>query len=239
MSAVPVGLAVGPGFFRAARLVAGKDLRIEWRTLDSLASMGLFALIVLLVFSFAFDLSTIRELGASRIVPGVLWVTISFSVIVGFARSFRLERRRDALAALLQAPVGRGAIFAGKALASLLTVWALQVILLPLTAIFFDYDLLGVLGPMVLVVALHTIGLTELGILFGAMVSRIGRGEALLATLLLPASTPLFLSAVRCTQTVVEGDPLSEVTKWLLVAIGFDVLYFLVALMTFEFVIEE
>ena len=228
-----------PGFFRAAGLVAAKDLRIEWRTLDSLASMGLFALIVLLVFSFAFELSTIRELGAARIVPGVLWVTISFSVIVGFARAFRVERRSDALAALLQAPVGRGAIFAGKALASLFIVWALQILLLPLTAVFFDYDLLEALGPMVVVVALHTIGLTELGILFGAVVSRIGRGEALLATLLLPASTPLFLSAVRCTRNVIEGEPLADVSKWLLVAIGFDVLYFLVALLTFEFVIEE
>jgi heme exporter protein B len=229
----------GPGFFEATWLVASKDLRIEWRTLDSLASMVLFSLIVMVVFNFAFDLATIRELGAAKLVPGVIWITFSFSAIIGFTRSFRLERRRDAIVALLQAPVGRGAIFTGKAVASVLTVWTLQAIILPLSAIFFDYDLLRILGPMVLVVALHTIGLAVLGILFGAMVSRLGRGEALLATLLFPASTPLFLSAVRCTRNVIEQAPLGEVSNWLLIATGFDVLYFLVALVTFEFVIED
>jgi heme exporter protein B len=228
-----------PGFFRAVWIVAAKDLRLEWRTLESLSAMVLFSLIVLVVFSFAFELATVRELGAGRLVPGVVWTTLSFAGIVAFARSFQIERRRDALAALLLAPVDRAAIFGGKALANWLTLTALELLILPLSAIFFDYDLVAVAGPLAFVVVLHTIGLAELGTLFAAIAAKVGRGEALQATLLFPAATPLFLSAVRCTTVALDGKPLASVSHWLLVAGGFDVLYALVAVLTFEYVLED
>ena len=162
----------GPGFLRGALAIAAKDLRVEWRTLEGLSAMALFSLIVLVVFNFAFDLATVRQVGAARLVPGVLWITFSFSGIVGFARSFQVERRRDSLTALVLAPVDRGALFAGKALANLAALLALEALVLPLSAVFFDYDLLSVLGPMLLVVGLHTVGLAELGTLFAAVAAR-------------------------------------------------------------------
>ncbi len=229
----------GPGGFRSAWTVASKDLRLEWRTLDALSSMVLFSLIVLVVFNFAFDLSTVREVGASKIVPGVFWSTFAFAGIVGFARSFQMEKLRDSLTALVLAPVDRGALFAGKALANLVTLGLLQAILLPLSAVFFDYDLVAVAGPMLLVVAVHTLGIAELGTLFGAVAVRVGRGEALLATLLFPVSSPILISAVKCTAAVLDGKPLRDVQHWMLVSVGFDVLYFLVALLTFEYVLED
>lgn len=237
MSGTPRGR--GPGFLRATFVVAAKDLTLEWRTLETLSASGLFALIVLVVFNFAFDLSTVRQLGADRLVPGILWTTFAFAGIVGFARSFHVERRRESLTALALAPVDRGAVFAGKSLANFLLLSALQAILLPLSAVFFDWDLLSHLGPILLVVVVHTIGLTLLGTLFGAVAARLGRGEALLATLLLPAATPLFLSAVRCTAAVLDGRGLAAERAWMLLSGGFDVLYFLVAWITFEYVLED
>ena len=99
--------------------------------------------------------------------------------------------------------------------------------------------LLAVAGPLMLVLFLHGLGLTELGTLFAAVSSRLGRGEALLATLLFPAATPLIISAVKCTAACLAGRPLATVSQWLLMATGFDLLYFFVALMTFEFVLED
>lgn len=226
-------------FLRAASAIAGKDLRIEGRTFRTAASTGLFALVVLVVFAFAFDLDTVRRLGAPRVVPGVLWVTLSFASIVGLTRAFEIERQRDALTALALAPVDRGAVFAGKGLASLAVLLALELVLVPLTLIFFDATDTVSLGALALVLLLHTVGLAELGTLFGAVASRLGRGEALLAILLLPAATPLLLSAVQCTKGALAGDPLSENARWMLVTAGCDVLYFLVALLVFESVLEE
>ncbi len=228
-----------PGFARTLWLVAAKDLRIERRTLESTSSMALFSMCVFVVFSFAFDLATVREVGAAQLVPGVLWTTFAFCAIIGSARSMDLERHRESLSGLLLAPVNRGALFAGKTVASLVTLTVLQAFLVPLSALLFGYDLLRAAGSLALVVTLHTAGLAELGILLGALATRLRRGEALLSILLLPAATPLFLSATRCTQAALRGEPLASVSHWLLVAAGFDMLYFFLALLTFELVLEE
>lgn len=233
------GRAKPPGFFAAAWLIARKDLRIEGRTKETLAASLLFALVVLVVFAFAFDLDTIKRMGTDKVVPGILWVTLAFSAIVGFTRSFRLERAREALTAVAMSPVDRGAVFTGKWIANLVLLLALEVILLPLTAVFFDADIVACAGPLTIVLAVHTLGLAALGTLFGGVVSRLGRGEALLATLLLPAATPLFLSAVHCTASAIAGTPLASERKWLLITVGLDVLYVLVALAVFDAILED
>lgn len=227
------------GFLRATWLIAAKDLRLEWRTWESLSSSLVFSLIVLVVFNFAFGLDAVRELGASRLVPGAVWTILAFAVVVSQSRSSQLERQHDALAALFLAPVDRGALFAGKALANWVKLSLLIALLLPLAALMFHYDLAGALLPLGGVLLLHGLGLTELGTLFAAVSTRVGRSEALLATLLFPAAAPLLISAIKCTAAVVEHRPLAEFRDWLLIAAGFDLLYLMVSLLTYEFVIEE
>jgi heme exporter protein B len=228
------------GFFRGTWEIAAKDLRLEWRTFETLSSSFIFSLIVLVIFNFAFGFSTIKELGADRLVPGVIWTVLAFAAVVSVARSMELERRRDTLAALFMAPIDRGALFTGKFLANLIKNLILQWVVVVLAAVFFNFDLISIAGPMLLVLFLHGVGLTELGTLFAAVASRVGRGEALLATLLFPTTAPIFISAVKCTASLLEGKGLTGAAgTWLLVTIGFDVLFFLVALATFEFVLEE
>ncbi len=229
-----------PGFVRATLEVATKDLRLEWRTLEGLSAALVFSLIVLVLFSFAFGFSAAREFGVEKIVPGIVWTVLAFATVVTVARSMELERRRDTLTALFLAPVDRGALFAGKLLANLVKTALLHVVVVALAAVFFDFDLRAVGLPLALVLAAHALGLTELGTLFAAIATRVGRGEALLATLLFPASAPVFVSAVKCTAAVLDSGRLGpEGRTWLAATIGFDVLYFLVALGTFEFVLEE
>ena len=228
------------GFVRASWIVAAKDLRLEWRTFETLSTSVVFSLIVLLIFNFGFSFATIRELGAARLVPGVIWAVLAFASVVSMTRSMQVERQRDTLAALFLAPVDRGSLFNGKFVANLVKLTLLQWIVVPLSAVFFDYDLFAVAGPMALVLLLHGVGLTELGTLFAGVATRVGRGEALLATLLFPAVAPLFISAVKCTTALLAGEGLGGPPKtWLLVTIGFDFLYYFVALLTFEYVLEE
>jgi heme exporter protein B len=229
----------GAGFLASVRIIAAKDLAIEWKTREGISAMALFSLIVLVVFNFAFDLSTIKQLGVARLVPGILWVTLAFAGVVGFTRSFQVESRRDSLTAILMAPVDRGALFVGKSLSNLILLVLLECLILPLSAIFFDFNLAEIFWPFTAVVLLHTLGLAEMGTLLGAVAAKVGRGEALLSTLLFPVTMPLFISAMKCTTAVLDGKPLSDVTSWLTIAAAFDLLFLFVGLMTFEFVVEE
>jgi len=227
------------GFARAAWLVAKKDLQLEWRTFDALAASVVFAVVVLLVFQFAVGGGPARQLSADALVPGVLWLAISFSSVVGITRSMEVERRGDTLAGLFRAPIDRSAIYAGKLFANGVRLAILEAILVPLAIVFFNATLSGAWFQLVFVLALCSFGLCALGTLFGAIVSRVGRGEALLSTLLLPASTPLLLAGISATGALFRGETLSSVGRWLGMATGFGLLYFFVALATFEFVLEE
>jgi len=227
------------GFFGAARAIALKDLCLEWRTFETLSTSLVFSLTVLVVFNFAFGLEAIKELGVARLVPGVIWIVLAFAAVVGISRSSQLERERDTLGALILAPIDRGAIYLGKWFANWVKLTLLELIVLPLTALFFNFNLIEIAMPMLGVVLLHSAGITGLGTLFSTMVSRIGRGEALLATLLFPAATPLFISAVKCTSSLLANGNLDSVHNWLGLTTGFDILYLMLALFTFEFVLEE
>ncbi len=219
--------------------MAQKDLRVEWRTWETLSSTFVFALTVLVVFQFAFGLGTVRAVGVGKIVPGVIWTVVAFAAVVGMVRSFQLERPRDTLGALFLAPVDRGAIYAGKALANWIKLLLLQLALWPLTALLFGYSLTDVAAALLFVSLVHGFGLTALGTLFAGITTRLGRGEALLAVLLFPAASPLLIAAARCTSAVLDGGSLASVSHWLLIAVGLDALYLMLALLTFEFVLEE
>ncbi|MCH7781250.1 MAG: heme exporter protein CcmB [Acidobacteria bacterium] len=227
------------GFVRAAWLVARKDLQLEWRTFDVLSSSVVFSVVVLLVFQFAIGGGAARQIASEALVPGVLWLAIGFSAVVGIARSMDAERRGDTLGGLFRAPIDRGAIYVGKLLANGIKLALLEVILVPLAIVLFNADLGGAWIELIFVLALCSFGLCALGTLFGAIVSRVGRGEALLSTLLLPAATPLLLAGVTATGALFRGDTLASVGRWLGLAAGFGLLFFFVALATFEFVLEE
>ena len=212
---------------------------MEWRTLDTLPTTVIFALIVLVVFSFTFGIGSTREIGLDRIVPGVIWTVLAFASVVAMIRSIQSERYNETLAGLCLTPIDRGALFTGKMVANMIQLTLLQWILVPLTAVFFNYDPTPFAAPLALVLLLHGLGLAILGTLFAGVTARLGRGEALLTILLFPAATPLLISAVKCTAACLAGRSLSTVSEWLLVTAGFDVLYFFVALLTFEFVLEE
>lgn len=227
------------GWLRATWVLAAKDLQLELRTKDTLASSLVFSLIVVVAFAFAFGVGAVRELGAGRILPGILWTVLFFATVVAMNRGATIEQRHGLQRAILASPVDRSSVYLGKALANLVKLGLLQAVLVPAVAVLFAIDLHGAVGPLAAVLLLHGVGLVALGTLLGAMAVRLGRGEALLVTLLFPTATPIMLSAVTCTAAVLDGRPLASVGRWLVVTAGFDVLYILVSLLTFEWVLEE
>lgn len=224
------------GLLRHSLLIWSKDLRLEWRTLDSLPAMFFFALLVLVIFNFTLDFTTtpFHELG-----PGVLWVTFTFSGILSLSHSFTLEREGDCMQGLMLAPVDPGAIYLGKALSNLTMILVMQVILVPLTAVLFDFSLSGKITAMLVVLVVHSIGFAGVGTLLGAITSRTRRAEVLLPIILFAVCVPIIISAVKSTAVVMAGRPLAEAKDWLTIAGAFDAILITASFLTFEYVIEE
>jgi heme exporter protein B len=223
---------------RRIALVAGKDLRIEMRSLDNLPSMFFFALLVLVILSFGFDFATtsFTDMGA-----GVLWVAFVFPAVLSFGHSFALERDGECMQGLRLTPADAGSLYLGKLMANLVFMLAMETAILPLSAVLFGYDLLPILAPLALVIAVHSVGFCAVGTLFGAMTARTRRGDVLLPILLFSVSVPLMLAAVRTTSAVINGGGLwNGLTRtWILLALLFDLVFTTAAWLSFQFVIEE
>ena len=125
-------------FWKAVSAIIWKDIRAELRTKDIFSSMFVFALLSVIVFSFAFEL---RVPDMKMVVPGIIWVAITFAGTLGLNRAFVIEQDKGSLAGLLLAPVDRAAIYFGKMFGNLIFIFVVEVILLPLIMIFFNLSL--------------------------------------------------------------------------------------------------
>jgi len=221
-------------YFQVVWAVLWKDLRIELRTKDIFTSMAVFAVLALMIFNFAFEL---RVPDKSMVIPGVLWVTVTFSGVLGLGRAFISEKDRGSMAGLLLAPVDRSAIYFGKMLASLIFILVMEAFLLPLMVIFFNTNFISL--PLLLVLFLGTLGFAAVGTVFSGLAVNTRTREVLLPVLLFPVMLPVLMAGIRATIGFMEGDALADMMKWVNLLIFFDLLYLVVAYMTFDFVVEE
>ncbi len=212
-------------FFRLALVVAVKDLRAEFRTKEAINASLAFALVILLMFSFAFDpeSETTREISG-----GLLWIVFAFAGTLILNRSFAREIPNDCLDALISAPVAGSALFLGKALANYVLVFAVELIALPVFAIFNNVtsSITAHLGQLLLVMALGTWGMTIIGTIFSALTVNIRLREVMLPMLTYPILVPALMSAMQLTASLVMGHPIGPANDaWLKMLMAFDLVY--------------
>ncbi len=214
--------------------IVAKDIAAELRTREVLTSTFVFALIVMVTFNFAFEL---RVENVEAVAPGVLWVAVAFSAMLGLNRAFISEKDRGCLEGLLLCPVDRSALFLGKLSINMLFMLAMEALILPLFGVFFN---LPVLNPRLgLIVLLGTVGLAAVGTLFSAVAVQTRAREIMLPILLLPVSVPLLLAAVRATGDALATAPPLVEGPWLATLLAFDAIFLAAALLTFEYVFQE
>ncbi|PWH15069.1 MAG: cytochrome C biogenesis protein [Ardenticatenia bacterium] len=215
--------------------IVAKDLAAELRTREMLGAMFVFALLVIFIFNFAFEL---RAENQRALAPGVLWVAITFSGMLGLSRSFIREKDRGSLEGLLLAPVDRGVIFLGKMLGNALFIAVIDFIVLPVFVVLFNIPVTA-LPPLAVIAVLGTIGLSGVGTLFSAMAVHTRAREVLLPVLLFPLIVPVILSAVKLSAAVIDNLPFAEAQQWLSLLLAFDIVFAVLSFLFFDYVVEE
>ena len=221
-------------FARQVSALLWKDLVVELRTREILGGMVIFALLVLLVFNFAFDL---RVDNVAGVAPGVLWVAFTFAGILGLGRSFILEKDRGSLDGLLVAPVDRGAIYLAKLLGNLFFMIVVEIIALPVFISFFNF---GSINPqLVLIVFLGTAGFAAVGTLFAAMSANTRAREVMLPIMLFPISVPVVIASVEATALALGGGSSANGLGWTELLTAFDLIFGILCFIVFDYVVEE
>lgn len=237
------------GFVAKTIALAAKDLRIELRGRTTLPPMLAFSLVVALLLAFTVPTSptpiTPAEPEAGTVlvadlIAGFIWITILFAGLIGFGRTFELERTEGAIDPLLLAPVDRSGLFVSKGLANLAFIAIVEAVLLPVFALFFSLDLGTDWFMLILVVALGDIGFVSMGTLFAAIASQTKSRELMLPILALPMLVPLFIGAVELTSDLLLNVPVTDITGrgWFGILVGYDVIFTVLAMLFFEFVLE-
>lgn len=180
-----------------------KDLRLEWRSRDVFNSMLFFALLVVVIFSFAFSLSPDES---QRIVGGLFWVSFLFSTIVALNQSWARELRNGVLDAYRSSPAAAESLFFGKCLGNFIFVAALECLMVPLFIVFYNLSSVGSAWQLGLVLLLGTWALVINGTFFAAMSIRTRNRELMLPLLLLPVSIPAVVTMVQATANVITGE---------------------------------
>ena len=229
-------MSVNGAFVRQAGAILAKDLKTEWRAREVFTSMFVFTVLVVVVFQFTIgsNPALIREVAA-----GVLWVALLFATVIGLQRAVQMEGEEDCLQGVLLAVQDRSALFLAKALANMIYLVVVSGCILPLFALWFRVDLTASLPALGVILMLGIVGLSVLGTLFSLIVLNIRMREVMLPLLFLPVSVPLLIAAVYATDDLIDGRTLADVRDYIILIGVFDVVFLVLALLIFDYVVEE
>ena len=211
-----------------------KDILSEIRTKEIVTAVLVFALLVIVIFNFAFEPGA----GTTGLAaPGILWVAFTFAGILGLNRIFATEKENSRLAGLMLCPVDHTVIYWGKLAGSFSFMLVIEIIITPIFLVLLNLPLF--LPRLFLIIVLATLGFTSVGTLFSALSINIRARDIMLPILFLPVIVPVMIAAVKTTASVLAGNPWGDMLTWLGIMIVFDVIYLVIATLVFEFVIEQ
>ncbi|HEY0784655.1 MAG TPA: heme exporter protein CcmB [Acidobacteriaceae bacterium] len=222
-----------PGLFAATRTHLAKDLRLEWRSKDALNAMLFFALLVVVLFSLAFDPT---QAESRRIAGGILSVAILFAATTALNQAWSRELRHQVLDAQRMSPAPAAALLLAKVLANFLFVTAVELLLAPLFIVFYNLHAQGQGWLLFLVLPLGTWALVINGTFFGALSIRTRSRELMLPLLLFPIFIPALLAMTSAAQAILTGE--ADPGLWLELLAGYDVVFTTAALLLFETVLH-
>ncbi len=219
---------------RAAFIIATKDILTEIRTREVLTSIVVFAILVIVIFNFAFGGD---ERAVKTVAPGILWATFAFSGILSLNRSFMMEKEEDCIEGLMVSPISREAIYLGKFAGNLFFILLIQLVVIPVFSLLFNLWLFSF--EFILVTLMATLGFAAVGTLFSAMAVNTRARELILPVLFFPIVTPVIIAAVNASLLILEGKGFSAITDWLGIIAAFFVIFFVASYLVFCFIIEE
>ncbi|MDZ4655360.1 MAG: heme exporter protein CcmB [Coriobacteriia bacterium] len=227
--------------WRQFKAILRKDLVMELRTREMITSMGLYAILTMVVYQIALAEAG-EALDVRLVMPGLIWVAFIFMSLLGLNRSFVHEKDQGCIDALLLSPVDRPVIFFAKFSGNLLFLLVVEALSLPVFAFLFLQGREGIANPVWLlgvVMFAASVGISGVGTLLATMTVNTSGKDILLAVVFVPLMYPLLMAAVGATFAAVIGGPGSIETFWAWMAwvVGFDVIMLLVAFGLYEFVI--
>jgi heme exporter protein B len=230
---------------RRAMALVRKDMITERRSKAAFNAMAFFAAMVLFIFSFALgpDAPSMSAGPGQTLLqylwPGLLWVAIFFTGILALGRSFQIEMESGGMEALRLYPGDKKAVYLGKLISNLIVLGAMELILIPVSAILYNIDLWTKLPALLGITLLGSVGFAAVGTFYAALTANLRARDVMLPVLVFPILVPIVVAAVKATTLIIRGDPMGEMWTWLRIMGLVDIVLLTVCTLTFEFALED
>lgn len=230
-----------PSTFQQYKTLLRKDLQQEFRTHDMVVSMGLFALLVIIVYGASLA-QTAASLDIVRMSGGLIWALIVFTSLLGLNRSFSHEKEQGCLEGILLVPLDRSVVYLAKATSNFLFLLAVEIIAVPLFVFFFmttetfSDSFLFLVFPLLL----GTVGIAGIGTMLSTITVNTRGKDVMLAVLFIPLIYPLLYACVTATTAAICGGEfwMDSYTMPLAMAAGYDVIMLALCWVLYDFTIS-
>ena len=213
-----------------------KELINEWRSREMVVSMFIFGLAVTLVFAFAFNVSPVLF---RQFAPGLLWVVILFTSVLGLNRLFSYEGDMDAHWSWISAPIDRGIVFFSKLLIGFIFLSMAELLFIVPFFLFLNLDvsfsILFFLGTLIL----GNSAIISIGCLISGLALRANMREVLIPVLLFPLASPVVIAATKSTVFIFQNKPFEEWRIWILILFTFLLTSALLGYLLYDQIVEE
>lgn len=217
--------------------VAKKDLKIEFRTKNTINLMILFALITSIMFSIAIPMGVPEDVKPS-LFSGLLWLVFLFVGMLGYGRAFLREVELETLEGLKLSPLTPNDILLGKIGYNLVIMLLMEAIVLPIFIALFD---LQIASPLMAIVAV-TLGNTGFVIVASSLsilVLNSRARELLLPIIMFPIIFPIISSTIQALSLSMEGASIGDIQDPLILIISFTIVMFVISLLTSDYSFSE
>lgn len=222
-------------FIKQVRLILVRDLRIEFRSKSLLLSMVIFALLFQVFLQIVFDA---RTQAIQMIAPGILWLPVLLSAMLGFNKYGSAEKENGALAGLLMSPIDKGALFLGKLIGNYILVFIVIVTSVPVFFLFLKQPFPASIGLLITTLLLGSWGFVAIGVFFTTLAQSSSITELLVPIMIFPLAVPLFLAVVQLTEIALYPSLGMGEDLWLLLLVGYNLIFTVTPLFLFDLLLE-
>ena len=210
--------------------LAKKDLRIEFRTKNTINFMLLFALITSMMFSVAVPLSV-----AQKVAPALMWIVFLFVGMLGYSRAFLREVELETLDALRISPISPSSVLLGKVIYNISLMLLMEATILPIFLALFN---LSIADPLLLLVAVTAgnVGFVVVSSSLSILVIKSKSRELLLPVIMFPVIFPIITSTINAVNAAIRGG---DALTHLAIIGAFAVIMVTVSLLTFDYAFTE
>ena len=209
-----------------------KELKLEFRTKETILSM--FLLGIILTFLFSISIENVKQ----EFVIVYFWIIIFMISSLGLYRSYQNEKNLDSFNLMLSSPVDPSIIFISKVVSFFIQIFIVQIFLFPIFILFFKLNL-TISYEVIFLTLVTNWYISSLGNIIGGITLRSNRNEMIIPILLFPFSAPILLAIIRATEAIVGNYSFYDFSNWIFIIITSSIVVFILGIWAYYDIIKE